>query len=659
MLASVYGGMLLLAAGCCMSGLNVFCHVTKQHGWPTFALLAEGYLVAALVFGLVTLCRKRSIDRGALPWLALRSIAGCLAVILTWAAIYSGTSPGTASAIESTQLAMAAILGKLLLGEELHGLQICAIGVAVIGAALVAVTQGTNSFQSSPFIGVLLALAAAACKASSFVISRRLKNTSSSHIAFGVSLCASPGCFLLHLMVEPCGSSTASLLEGLSIVAACSSMLLLLIILNAAGSKRTSAAISTSVFTSAFIVSSYAANIFALGMLPSWSTLCGVIMLLIAVFVLCWAQSAQMKMRNDEKIKLEATDNEAGEIRTAGTCDEEPTSAPDSMQCQLREGDLALADYINRKHPGTRFVDVGSRWGHLIVPGTQQCGQAGNSMRVVLFTSSDPGKVLVEAVKAYGSKFPGSVELVGVVTDHAVDPDAKISLKKRFWKFATPPLRLLHESVLVESVISAGVEVYTGEIKTDSFRKILERWRPDVIISCIFGQLVDVQIINVPPQGIYNFHPSDLQNGMGAGTSPWEDMERFGTSRTVWSVHQMTEGIDEGQVIGQSPEIEVGDANGVIPQSRMLFVEYVAKRLSWTASRFLSGLVKRHDAGLNGPLKKLKLDGPQPQQLLESMLDPVHDEDLALTPNRRLQMLTSFDYAALETPGWLVTECPR
>jgi len=295
----------------------------------------------------------------------------------------------------------------------------------------------------------------------------------------------------------------------------------------------------------------------------------------------------------------------------------------------------------------------------LIVPGMRQCSQAKNGLRVVLFTSSDPGKVIVEAVKAYASKFPGSVELVGVVTDHAVDPGAKISLKKRFWKFAAPPLRLLHESVLVESAICAGVEVYTGEIKSGSFREILSRWRPDVIISCIFGQLVDAHIINAPLEGVYNFHPSDLLSGMGAGTSPWEDMERVRTSRTVWSVHQMTEGIDEGQVIGQSPDIEVGDAHGVIPQSRMLYLEYVAKRLSWTASRFLSGLVKRHNAGLKEPMKKLTLDGPLPQEVLESMLDPVQDGDLALSPNRRLRMMASFDHASLETPGWLVTECPE
>jgi len=264
---------------------------------------------------------------------------------------------------------------------------------------------------------------------------------------------------------------------------------------------------------------------------------------------------------------------------------------------------------------------------------------------------------MVEAVKAFSSKFPGSLELVGIATDHAVDPNAKISLKKRFWKLMAPPLRLLHESVVIESAISAGAEVYTGEIKCESFRTILKRWQPDVIISACFGQLVDATIINTPPQGIYNFHPSDLLNGMGAGTSPWEDMERSGTSRTVWSVHQMTEGIDEGQVVGQSPDIEVGDATGAVPHK--LYAEYVAKRLSWTASRFLSGLVKRHEAGLREPMKKLKLDGPLPQQLLESMLDPVDDEDLALSPNRRLRMVTSFDPAALETPGWLVTECPE
>jgi len=283
--------------------------------------------------------------------------------------------------------------------------------------------------------------------------------------------------------------------------------------------------------------------------------------------------------------------------------------------------------------------------------------QAG-SLRLVLFTSSDPGKVMVEAVLAYARKFPGSLELVGVATDHPVDPNAKISLKKRFWKFASQPLRLLQESEVVDSVISAGIEVYTGEVKCDGFRKkILKKWQPDVIISNIFGQICDTEIIDTPPEGTYNFHPSDLLNGIGAGPLPWEDMERLGMSRTVWSVHQMTEGIDQGKVVGQSPPIEVGDASGIIPQSRMLYLERIAKHLSWTASRFLSGLVERHRAGAKGPIDEIQLDGHLSKQQLESMLEPVTARDLELSPNRRLQMVSAFDPEAIETPGWLVTTC--
>lgn len=434
--------------------------------------------------------------------------------------------------------------------------------------------------------------------------------------------------------------------EAFGVVATGFAVALLLLVLTAAGSKLVMASLGAALFTSAYIIVSYTSDIVQSGRLPAWCTVAAVMGLLLAVLVLSWAQSKKRESTTESKVtesKTLTADLEAGSFDACST---------------MGEGDQALARRVQSEHPGTRFSHVeGSRWGHLIVPGERRAMSQAGSLRVVLFTSSDPGKVMVEAVLAYARKFPGSLELVGVVTDHPVDPNAKISLKKRFWKFASQPLRLLQESEVVNSAISASTEVYTGEIKCEGFRKLLKKWQPDVIISAIFGQIVDAEIIKTPPEGTYNFHPSDLLNGIGAGTSPWEDMERFGTSRTVWSVHQMTEGIDEGKVLGQSPPIEVGDASGVIPQSRMLFMEYIAKRLSWTASRFLSGLVERHRACVTGPMKQIQLGGDLPQQQLESMLKPVTAGDLALSPNRRLQMVSFFDPKALETPGWLVTAC--
>jgi len=300
----------------------------------------------------------------------------------------------------------------------------------------------------------------------------------------------------------------------------------------------------------------------------------------------------------------------------------------------------------------------GSRWGQLITAGEQHVNQSRQQptrspLRVVFFTSSDCGKVNLEAAQAFASRFPGSLEVVGVATDHAVDSEAKICLKKRFWQSASQPLRLLHEATVIEMALTAGAEVYTGEIKCDGFREILTRWRPDVIISCAFGQKVDASIINFPCLGTYNFHPSDLLNGYGAGTSPWEDMESRGVTQTVWSLHQMVEEIDAGGVLGQSPPFEVADADGMMPVDRMFFMEQFAKQLSWPISRFLSALIVQHQQGRCCAITSLALDQELPTAVLESMLEPLCSEYLAVPPNDRLQMESVFLTETLEHSEWV------
>jgi len=421
------------------------------------------------------------------------------------------------SAIISTNAAVAAVLGKILLGEKLSKVQVFAVTCSVIGAVLVAFFASAS--RSSSVIGVSLSVLAGVCKASLFVCSRKLKSVSTSCVALGVSVAGSALCFAQHFIKgETYGALTRQPVQVVGLVAAGFALSLFLVIFTVAGSKQSPAAVSASAFTCAYMLASYAADIVLFKMVPKLLTMAGIIVLLLGVFVLSWAQAKQgreaLKEATPESKITEIETGERGENHSSsastasdGDAEElslssEPTSV--GSERQLGAGDQALANYITSKCSGTRFVDVdGSRWGHLVVPKTSQFGESGSTpLRIVLFTSSDPGKVMVEAVKAYACKFPGSMELVGVVTDHAVDAEAKICLKRRFWKSAKQPLRLLQESVLVESVISAGVEIYTGEIKVEGFREILRRWNPDVIISAIFGQVVDSQIINTTSRNL-------------------------------------------------------------------------------------------------------------------------------------------------------------
>ena len=77
--------------------------------------------------------------------------------------------------------------------------------------------------------------------------------------------------------------------------------------------------------------------------------------------------------------------------------------------------------------------------------------------------------------------------------------------------------RVAIEVATIETALQAGVPVYTGEFKIDWFYRQLASWRPDVIIVCACGQIFDARILELPRYGVYNFHPSDLAHGHGAG----------------------------------------------------------------------------------------------------------------------------------------------
>lgn len=266
----------------------------------------------------------------------------------------------------------------------------------------------------------------------------------------------------------------------------------------------------------------------------------------------------------------------------------------------------------------------GARWGALLTPPSpDRPPPAQDGLRLVLFGSFWIGQAALQAVLTHLRRFQGQVRLVGVVTDDPVNPRARISLRKRAWALMPERERLEVELRLVATALGAGVPVYTGEIKTPGFRRVLAEWRPDAIVSCGFGQVLDAAIIDAVPYGAYNCHPTDLANGHGAGPAPWDDMAARNVTHTVWSVHRMTEIVDAGPVIGQTPPINVADAEGrLLPDPRAFFYK-VLPPIGWMVLRVVDALVRRRAAGLREPLRRVDLDAAMPPALRRRLLRPV------------------------------------
>jgi hypothetical protein len=291
--------------------------------------------------------------------------------------------------------------------------------------------------------------------------------------------------------------------------------------------------------------------------------------------------------------------------------------------------DLYKEDVVNRAlehdRPGRSFVAVqGSRWGELILPAAGEVGDRTEAgLRLLAVTSFFLGIEVLRALLDYERAHPERLCLAAVATDDAVNADAKIGLRKRMWKHYTQSERVAIEVATIETALQAGVPVYTGEFKIDWFYRQLASWRPDVIIVCACGQIFDARILEVPRYGVYNFHPSDLAHGHGAGAQPYEDILARGDPWTCWTVHQMVEQVDAGAIVGQSPDILVADAHGRIPEDPKRFYAKLKGVVGPMVTILVDELIRLDEEGRQGRVGRIDFAARLPSGVKKCLAEPI------------------------------------
>jgi len=275
--------------------------------------------------------------------------------------------------------------------------------------------------------------------------------------------------------------------------------------------------------------------------------------------------------------------------------------------------------------PGRQFItEDDTRWGGLIQPApSENPDKTGDGLRIVLFGSWEYGYLVLETLKGYERRFPGKLNLVGLVTDNPLNPDARISLKKRVWNFFDQPYRVFNETFTLESALSHGIPVYTGEVKVESFYRIMEQWNPDAIFVCVFGQIISLRIINLPPYGIYNFHPSDLTKNQGAGPAPYEDLAARNAETNIWSVHHVSEEVDCGHVVGQSPPVNVRNTKGILPGDPLIVYHKLAEVLTPLTFFLIEELSRRFEMNKPGPIDHLDFSNLISNEVKQRLMQPV------------------------------------
>ena len=140
------------------------------------------------------------------------------------------------------------------------------------------------------------------------------------------------------------------------------------------------------------------------------------------------------------------------------------------------------------------------------------------------------------AVPALEALVTHTFEIIGVVTQ----PDRPSGRGKRLT--ASPVKRVASEH---------NLSVYQPErVRTPDFVRVLERLAPDVIVVAAFGQLLPQSVLDMPPCGTINLHPSLLPKYRGAAPIQWALIN--GETETGVTLMLLDAGEDTGDIIGTS-----------------------------------------------------------------------------------------------------------
>lgn len=81
---------------------------------------------------------------------------------------------------------------------------------------------------------------------------------------------------------------------------------------------------------------------------------------------------------------------------------------------------------------------------------------------------------------------------------------------------------------------------------------IIKKYQPDLIVVCYYGQKLPSPVINIPPKGTLNIHPSLLPKYRGAAPAEWAILN--GEKETGVTILTLTPEFDNGKIIIQEPE---------------------------------------------------------------------------------------------------------
>ena len=103
-------------------------------------------------------------------------------------------------------------------------------------------------------------------------------------------------------------------------------------------------------------------------------------------------------------------------------------------------------------------------------------------------------------------------------------------------------------SSVKEAAVKAGISVFQPErVRDEAFLHILRELNPDAIVVVAFGQILPLQVLELPQYGCFNVHASLLPKLRGAAPIQWSVIQ--GDEESGVTIMQMDEGLDTGDIL--------------------------------------------------------------------------------------------------------------
>lgn len=175
------------------------------------------------------------------------------------------------------------------------------------------------------------------------------------------------------------------------------------------------------------------------------------------------------------------------------------------------------------------------------------------------------------AVPSLQALIDSSHEVIGVVTQ----PDRPKGRKKQL---TPPPVK--------ELAGQHGIPVYQPEsLKAEGALELIREWRPELIVTAAYGQLLPVELLELPPHRCINIHASLLPKYRGG--APIQHAIINGERTTGVTIMYMEKGLDTGDMLARvQVPIEDADDNGTMHEKLSIAG---AQLLTNTLPELLSG----------------------------------------------------------------------